>query len=747
MNEDIMNDMREKAAFFSIVCYGIHSKLNNWVKKEFEKCIGQKPVAFYEYFLASPITKNKQSKNGLQAYAPFLFRILNDREWIPDMREMMPDEKKPAPTWKNIKMVNNSFGAIKKFWAPGNKGIPLANVKNMPILNEIIKSWKKKIKNPKYSLDDATGVVIGDIVYRQKTLQKFLDEALNVTKENFQYMLPFIQEYSLVVLPWLQCPSIRNYNVHVCSISSKDLFFGEVLLFYPKEKRLPIETEKLNEFKRRIRQVVQELYLPVLTLFENHWVELLLDKRLDEEIKKEDKPKACECIFLSDDLADSEQPLERLLNNIWKSRKKGLFGKIKLGQKKRELPELICRLDKDEGKNKELLSSEPVKRVKKSLQFGKYIIASPGLLSEFKRISFVHISPDSGRERKYLASFLVIGGQGSGKDRMAGIIQLLYPEYRFGKQYNINMAALKPGFLSVPLMSGSELVTDHRLNSGHGEEKYSCEMLLKGMFRKVWENFLGKAAEDKDDDKAKAKEKVKAAREEHRLPVVILDELNSLDIDAQGSLLRVLQNMKVQSLGSIVEYPPDDPKMDFLVVGVVNEPEETLTLENTLHGLSEHRELIGSLATSMLYEKLRNMRRLREDLYHRLIRDGKIDLKTLAERREDIPILFSFFVKSELPEKVKWIDLWIDIDVFETLMDTRIAWEGNFRQLQSIAKKVVMQAESDNRDNLDKIIKGKNGAQSAFYRIKTDTVEKILEEDYGIMPKHHVPSIIRSYDS
>ncbi|MBA7615691.1 hypothetical protein ES703_22976 [subsurface metagenome] len=90
-----------------------------------------------------------------------------------------------------------------------------------------------------------------------------------------------------------------------------------------------------------------------------------------------------------------------------------------------------------------------------------------------------------------MPSFLVIGGPGSGKDCMAKIIQLLYLEYRFGKRYTINMAALKPGFLSVPLMSGSELVTDHKLHRRFGKSKYTCEMYLKGIFKKVWEDFLG----------------------------------------------------------------------------------------------------------------------------------------------------------------------------------------------------------------------------------------------------------------
>lgn len=83
--------------------------------------------------------------------------------------------------------------------------------------------------------------------------------------------------------------------------------------------------------------------------------------------------------------------------------------------------------------------------------------------------------------------------------------------------------------------------------------------------------------------------------------------------------------------------------MDFLVIGIVNELEDTLTLEEPLRKFAKEKSIFGGVLGRALYEHFRNMRRLRDDLYYRLVRDGKFTLLDLAERREDIPILFSFF--------------------------------------------------------------------------------------------------------
>ncbi|MBA7615690.1 hypothetical protein ES703_22975 [subsurface metagenome] len=345
---------REKASFFSIVCYGIHSKLNSWIKNEFGKCIKQKPIAFYEYFLTTPITK-QQSIDGLKAYAPYLFRILNEREWIPEMGSM----KSSANAWEDIKMVNSYFDSLKKFWALDGKGMAMADVHKMPVLSELVGEWKKL---------DTPDIVSDNILITKSELEILLNQALAGAKINFKEWLPFIQEYSLVVLPWLRCPSKENFNIYACSISSKYLFFGEVMIVYPKNKQEKSEqkekdpvNERLEKFKRELKRVVEELYLPVLTLFENHWEETVLRDELKDAKKALENNEAnnsivCKSVFHSDDLEKSDKPLELLFYDIWNSRAKIL---------------------------NEPVTKVTLQQVSDSLPFGKYIIASPGLLNEF----------------------------------------------------------------------------------------------------------------------------------------------------------------------------------------------------------------------------------------------------------------------------------------------------------------------------------------------------------------------------
>ena len=218
-------------------------------------------------------------------------------------------------------------------------------------------------------------------------------------------------------------------------------------------------------------------------------------------------------------------------------------------------------------------------------------------------------------------------------------------------------------------------------------------------------------------------------------PVVILDELNSLDIDAQGSLLRILEQAELQPLGSI-----DGTQVNFLVIGVVNEPEGILTLQEPLQKFIQDSSFWGVLLGRYMYEQFRNIRRLREDLYHRLVREGKVNMRQLESRREDIPMLFSVFVKSDL-DGLKWTDLWIDIDVFETLTDQRISWPGNFRQLQSVAKKTVSIARIERKKNQQVLKEIRERRQPTdVFRISAEHILKVLKE-YGFEEKLELPEL------
>jgi hypothetical protein len=508
----------------------------------------------------------------------------------------------------------------------------------------------------------------------------------------------FLQEYLTTILPWLYCNDIENLSVATFSISSSRLFFGEVLIFYPDDKdklAYPEGIFRHHEIVKVIKDIITKVYVPVLFLFENCWNEQALSNELKTGALNWDNYNC----FLSEKLAQEGGPMERAFHALWQKRKE-IYDTYRPREKAQE-------------------------KIKESLQFGKYIIASPKLIQEIGQIA---VPREPLLNKSYLPTFLVIGDPGSGKDTMAKIVQLFFPDYRFGKRYTLNMAALKPDFLSVPLMSGGEM----QLVKAKGENGQPLvEGQLKGIFLKIWEDFCseyGIGKENKDD-------KLKQLKKLGVFPVGILDELNSLDIDAQGSLLRILEQAEIQPLGSI-----DGTHVNFLVIGVVNEPEGVLTLQEPLQKFVQDSSFWGVLLGRYMYEQFRNIRRLREDIYHRLVREGKVNMRRLENRREDIPILFSVFVKSEL-DGLKWTDLWIDIDVFETLIDTKITWPGNFRQLQSIAKKTVSIARIERRENQLVLKEVRAGGQPTdVFRISAEHILKVLKE-YEYEEKLELPEL------
>jgi transcriptional regulator with PAS, ATPase and Fis domain len=107
------------------------------------------------------------------------------------------------------------------------------------------------------------------------------------------------------------------------------------------------------------------------------------------------------------------------------------------------------------------------------------------------------------------------------------------------------------------------------------------------------------------------------------------------------------------------------------------------------------KQLFGGLVGEALYEVLRNQRRLRDDLYYRLIRGGEIQIPELRERPEDIPILFYFMIETEfrllMPRAVQ--DNWeVELPVYEELMNPSLQWEGNLRELQAATRRIVIAA-------------------------------------------------------
>jgi DNA-binding NtrC family response regulator len=137
---------------------------------------------------------------------------------------------------------------------------------------------------------------------------------------------------------------------------------------------------------------------------------------------------------------------------------------------------------------------------------------------------------------------------------------------------------------------------------------------------------------------------------------LFLDEIGDIPGATQSKLLRVLQNREVQRLGSAATIA-----VDVRVVAATN------------------RDLRSMAASG----------EFREDLYYRLA-SAEIRLPSLAERREDIPLLERHFLQ-------KYRDLYGKPELrFSVAVDAllrRHSWPGNVRQMENAIASACMFAE------------------------------------------------------
>ncbi|MCC7145329.1 MAG: sigma 54-interacting transcriptional regulator [Phycisphaeraceae bacterium] len=140
---------------------------------------------------------------------------------------------------------------------------------------------------------------------------------------------------------------------------------------------------------------------------------------------------------------------------------------------------------------------------------------------------------------------------------------------------------------------------------------------------------------------------------------IFLDEIGDVLPATQVKLLRVLQEHTIERLGSEKSL-----KIDIRVIAAT------------------HREL----------ERLVAEGQFRQDLYYRL-RVVPIRLPSLAERRDDIPLLAQHFVEQFKQETGRPIE-GLDADVLALLMD--YPWPGNVRELENIIEYAFVKARQGN---------------------------------------------------
>jgi DNA-binding NtrC family response regulator len=139
---------------------------------------------------------------------------------------------------------------------------------------------------------------------------------------------------------------------------------------------------------------------------------------------------------------------------------------------------------------------------------------------------------------------------------------------------------------------------------------------------------------------------------------LFLDEIGDMPLATQAKLLRVLQNQEVTRVGSVTSR-----KVDVRVVAATNRD-----------------------VNSMIAEKL-----FREDLYYRL---AMVELRTpsLAERKEDLPLLDKFFLDrfcQQFNKDIKGLTRRAQIVL------SRHTWPGNIRELENALGHAAMMTVSD----------------------------------------------------
>jgi two-component system, NtrC family, nitrogen regulation response regulator GlnG len=139
---------------------------------------------------------------------------------------------------------------------------------------------------------------------------------------------------------------------------------------------------------------------------------------------------------------------------------------------------------------------------------------------------------------------------------------------------------------------------------------------------------------------------------------LFLDEIGDMPLDIQTRLLRVLSDGQFYRVGGLQPV-----SVDVRIVAATHQNLEQLVAEN----------------------------RFREDLYHRL-NVIKIQIPSLNERREDIPLLAEHFLQNAARE--------LEVECKQLVSETanklkELPWPGNVRQLENVCRYLTVMASSN----------------------------------------------------
>lgn len=139
---------------------------------------------------------------------------------------------------------------------------------------------------------------------------------------------------------------------------------------------------------------------------------------------------------------------------------------------------------------------------------------------------------------------------------------------------------------------------------------------------------------------------------------LFLDEIGELSLNMQSKILRLLQTREVQRVGSAMPK-----KVDVRVVAATNRDLRKMVLQRTF----------------------------REDLFYRLSMI-EIQLPSLADRREDLPLLFRYFLDRYAKQFGKAA---LALSRRAQTLLSRHSWPGNVRELENVIAYCCMMSENE----------------------------------------------------
>lgn len=647
-----MSSLQDPDAFFDdleTVVYGSHFESREQVRQVFEEA-GIYTFTFAEYFLDEPIRFSKSKKAVLRErklYFPFL----------PWAASLLLFRVKTSEEGNKGKKIKTEFLAKTREWKK--------DIRKSCRSGTLISLLASQVNRIQAFCMDTSSWHYDEIIYKASDFEKARDSAvkLNGPSEDLNEGLV---SYDIQLHLWSQSSVSKQQPVVIVRIpiASEYCYYGQLLVVYQEQEEVLLsgDNRKVEAYKKsnglipicvKLRAILGDLakdrYTPTLALLHvSKW-----EKKLREDITSLKDNKANVISILDNEDAsspitlgwkDSNNPIEQAFGRLWHNRH-----------------DAWVKSQKCETTVKTLGTIE------NSIILDEYHIASPAMVTQvLEVVRGAALMKGSGVKAKSLPSALVFGEAGSGKDQMARLIGTLTNGFWNIEPTTQNMAAVKPSLLAVPLMFG--------ININHTNFK------VPGIFRLKSTD----GGEDPDPQ------------------VLILDELNSLDYDMQGSLLRLLENNEAIPMFS--DGKPE--RVNALVVGVVNEDPERVTREEELRLLDGAREFLGQAESARLYEALHKTRRLRPDLVYRLKRGVYVRMPALRHRREDIPLLFFHPCKKTIKDiaisagkdKDKLPIIQCDLEAYDELMRKDLIWPGNIRQLQAVASKVASETWERHKD-------------------------------------------------